>query len=98
VVIYNFYNANLLDIARAKENELKLGYIDDVKPTKTTKTFADANRGMRDVMERARGALERSREHSSTFDVEKMKLICFTRRRKSYTFRIGKLLPYLDQI
>jgi ribonuclease HI len=93
VVLYIYYNANLLDIANPKQNELALGYIDDVNLIKAAKTFNEANEGLVDMMTRDGGAYEWSRTHSSTFEIDKLQLMCFTRRRKPHPFKLKKTMP-----
>lgn len=50
VVLYNFYNADLLEVVKPKQNEMEIGYIDNVNLLKVVKTFAAANKGLKDMM------------------------------------------------
>ena len=49
MILYLFYNADILDIARGK-NELCLGYVDDLALVAMAKNFADTHRLLKNMM------------------------------------------------
>ena len=83
VILYAFYNSDLIDSARTKEGELAVGSMDDVALIVTGKTFPECHRNIRSFMERAGGGLDWSRTHNSAFSMEKFGLLnCKARPRK----------------
>lgn len=84
VFCYLFYNADLLDIARPKEREMVIAFMDDVNLIKAAKTFNAANSGLINMMERPGGAQEWSMANSSDFEMDKLKLVGFTRKREQH--------------
>ncbi|KIJ39724.1 hypothetical protein M422DRAFT_174834, partial [Sphaerobolus stellatus SS14] len=94
VFCYLFYNADLLDVAQPQKQELAIAFMDDVNLIKAAKSFKKANLGLQDMMTRERGALEWSSQHSSAFEVDKLKLVCFSRKRKKTPARsTSKTIP-----
>ena len=75
VILYAFYNSDLIDSARKAAGETAVGSMDDVALVATGKTFADCHRGVRRFMDRPGGALEWSRTHGSEFSLDKFGLI-----------------------
>lgn len=93
VVMYNSYNAGLLEVVKPKEDKLAIGYIDNVNLLKVAKTFVATNDGLKDMMLRPGGAEEWSKIHSSSFKMDKLQLIGFSRKRKKYLFLLQKTMP-----
>lgn len=54
--------------------------MDDVNLVKAAKTFKQANAGLVNMMTHANGACEWARQHSSTFEMDKLWLVCFSRK------------------
>ena len=75
MILYAFYNSDLIDSARITEGELAVGSMDDVALIVTGLTFADCHRKIRAFMERSGGGLEWSRTHNSHFSLEKFGLL-----------------------
>lgn len=87
IMLYTFYNAGLLEVAEPKKNELSIGYINDINLLKAAKTFVTANEGLKDMMVWPKGAKEWLRMHSSEFEMDKLQLMSFSRKRKKHLFQ-----------
>ena len=57
MILYLFYNADMLDIAHGC-HELCLGYVDDMALVASTGTFEDAHRILHGMMSRSGGGLQ----------------------------------------
>ena len=75
VILYAFYNSDLIDSARLEEGELAVGSMDDVALIVTGKTFADCHAKIRKFMERHGGGLDWSKAHNSAFSLDKFGLL-----------------------
>ena len=93
VFCYLFYNADLIDIHKPKSKELVLAFMDDVNIVKAAKTFQKANKGLNNMMTREGGAQTWSKTHSSTFEMDKLKLVCFSRKCKRHVTPTAKTRP-----
>jgi hypothetical protein len=80
-----FYNSDLLCIPspNPRHGELGLGFIDNITFAARAKLFEEANRKLTNIMERLNGALSRSEAHRAEFKLDKMALICLSRKRES---------------
>ncbi|OBZ69759.1 hypothetical protein A0H81_10502 [Grifola frondosa] len=75
VILYQFYNSDLISGARLKEGELAVGTMDDVAVIATAKTFGEAHDKLRSFMTRRKGALTWSESHNSEFSFDKLGLL-----------------------
>jgi hypothetical protein len=80
MIIYLFYNADLLRVARGP-NEMAVGYVDDTAFLAEGSSFLETHAILKRMMNRSGGAFDWSREHNSRFVVSKFALIDFTRRK-----------------
>ena len=79
MVLYQYYNADLLDIP-AEANEAAAAYVDDAILIATATTFPQAHDILADMMTRPGGAIEWSNNHNSRFEFSKLALIDFAHR------------------
>ena len=84
MVLYQYYNADLLDIPNSTM-EFAAAYVDDAILVATAKTFEDTHKILTDMMERKEGALQWSRDHNSKFELSKLALMDFTHQSKKVT-------------
>ncbi|KAF8600578.1 hypothetical protein BDV93DRAFT_447157, partial [Ceratobasidium sp. AG-I] len=75
VIFFLLYNSPLVSIPASGAPELCIAYIDDVTLVAWGKTFEDTNRTLLDMMMRKGGAMDWSRSHNSTFELDKTALI-----------------------
>lgn len=80
-LIYQFYNADLIEADTERPNELKVGFVDDAAFLAAGETFEQTNEVVTNMMTREGGALEWAESHNSTFDIVKTGLVGFTRKR-----------------
>jgi len=81
MVLYQFYNADLLDIPR-HNGEDAVAYVDDTIMMATDTDFTGAHRKLEDMMCRAEGVGNWSKTHSSPLEYSKLALINFMHRYK----------------
>lgn len=80
MVLYLFYNADLLNMLKA-DNEMSLGFVDNVAFMAVGSTLEETHKKLRDMMERKNRAFEWAKQHNSRFEISKMALMDFTRDR-----------------
>ena len=68
MILYAYYNADLIDIARGKY-ELSTGFIDDCTFVATADTLIKAHTILKNMMERTNGELNWSLHHNSPFEL-----------------------------
>jgi hypothetical protein len=78
MILYLFYNADVLDIARGP-NEKSLGYVDDKALVAIGKTFEKTHRMLGRMMRRQNGGFTWSKSHNSNFETSKLILMDFLR-------------------
>jgi Reverse transcriptase (RNA-dependent DNA polymerase) len=93
VILYHFYNAALIEVAKKDKGELAPAFIDDVTYLAAGPTFKRTHTKIAHMMNWKGGANEWSKEHKSTFELDKMKLIDFTRKREWDPNRSSKTRP-----
>jgi hypothetical protein len=93
-VTYQYYNADLLDIPRGK-NEDALAYVDDTIMLATAETFNEAHIKLADMMGREGGVSEWSKDHNSPLEYSKLALIDFA-HRSSGKLRTTLQLPQIS--
>ena len=82
IVLYQFYNANLLDIPSGK-NEDALAYVNDTIIVATAENFTTAHKILADIMCREEGVSDWSKTHNSPLEYSKLALIDFVHRSSS---------------
>ena len=97
IILCHFYNAGLIDIAKEKQAELAPAFIDDITFLVGGKNFAATHAKIHSMMTRPSGAFEWSREHNSLFEMDKLQLIDFTRRKEKDPTQKGKTRPISRQ-
>ncbi|KAI0363580.1 hypothetical protein BV20DRAFT_904080, partial [Pilatotrama ljubarskyi] len=91
VILYAFYNSDLIDSADTTHGERAVRSMDDVALVVTGKTFGECHTRIRQFMDRSGGAQDWSRTHNSAFAPDKFGLI----NCKAQPSRIG-LGPAFD--
>ena len=79
MVLYQFYNADLLDILNGTK-EAAAAYVDDTILIATVTNFAQTHEILQDMMTRPGGTIEWSNNHNSHFEFSKLALIDFAHR------------------
>jgi ribonuclease HI len=80
VIFYLIYNSPLVKIPHGKD-ELCLAYIDDVTFVAVGDTFEETHEALKDMVEREGGAMDWSRSHNSTFELDKTACVDFSRTK-----------------
>src|ERR1700761_6998671 len=76
MALYQYYNANILDIPRERSESME-AYVDDAILTATAKTFTEAHQILADMMQREGGMVEWSKSHNSSIEYSKLALMDF---------------------
>ena len=84
MVLYQYYNADLLDIP-SDNNESALAYVDDTILIATADNFTEAHDKLADMMCREGGVSDWSTTHNSPLEYSKLALIDFAHRSSSKT-------------
>jgi len=82
MVLYQFYNADILDMPNTK-NEAAAAYVDDTILIATAKTFEEMHQILMDMMTREGGAMDWAKAHNSNFEITKLALIDFAHQSKA---------------
>ena len=91
MVMYQFYNADMLEIPEA-EGESAIAYVDDTIMLATADTFAEAHTKLADMMTREGGVADWSTDHNSPLEHSKLALIDFA-HKASHAERTPLTLP-----
>ena len=76
MLLYAFYNADLIEIAQGKD-ELASGYVDDCALLATGSTLDDCHLKFKEMMERPNGCFDWSYSHNSPFELSKVAVMDF---------------------
>ena len=79
MILYQYYNADLLDIPKG-DKEAASAYVDDAILVATAKDFEKTHEVLADMMTREGGAVDWSNKHNSRFELSKLALIDFAHR------------------
>jgi ribonuclease HI len=82
MVMYQFYNTDLLDIPREK-SEGAIAYVDDTLLVATAEQFEEAHDKLASMMGREGGVTDWSKMHNSPLEYSKLALIDFAHRNSS---------------
>jgi hypothetical protein len=77
MILYLFYNADMLEIAKGI-NKKGLGYVDNKALIAIAKTFEEMHQILANMMKRQGGGFQWSKSHNSEFETEKLNLVDFT--------------------
>ena len=80
MIVYLFYNTDILDLPRNK-NELAVAYVDDTALFVEGPSFDETHATLKRMMNRQHGASEWLAIHNSKFEVSKFALIDFSRKK-----------------
>ena len=83
MLIYAFYNADLVNIAKGK-NETSLGFVDDGAFLAVSSSLDKNRRILKDMMERQFGRFEWSISHNSPFKLSKLALMDFPHTTRDF--------------
>ncbi|KAI0323723.1 hypothetical protein GY45DRAFT_1209476, partial [Cubamyces sp. BRFM 1775] len=75
VILYAYYNSDLIDSVDTKGGETAVGSMDDVALVTTSKSFEVCHNKARRFMDRDGGAQDWSRSHNSTYSLDKFGLL-----------------------
>ncbi|GBE89552.1 RNA-directed DNA polymerase from mobile element jockey [Sparassis crispa] len=75
VILYEFYNSDLFEIAYRIPHSFALGYIDDAAIIATGKDYIETHEILRRYMDEEGGAMTWSNEHQSEFSLDKFGLL-----------------------
>ena len=78
MLLYLFYNADMLDIVQGRQ-EVCLGYVDDMALVAAAGTFQGTHRILGKMMAKSWGGYAWSRTHNSRFKMSKSVLVDFSR-------------------
>jgi ribonuclease HI len=81
MVLYQYYNTDLLDIPEAP-NETAAAYVDDAILVAMAATFEDTHKILENMMMHTDGAMDWAKEHNSKFELLKQALMDFSHRNK----------------
>ena len=84
MALYQFYNADILDIPSAK-NESAIAYVDDALLIATADNFEEAHRILANMMTRQNGVSDWSTSHNSPLEYSKLALIDFAHQSSTKT-------------
>ena len=80
MLLYLFYNADILDVAKGPD-KMSLGYVDDIALVVTAKTFTQMHRSLSHMMLRPKEGFHWSKLHNSNFETSKSTLVDFSRSK-----------------
>jgi hypothetical protein len=84
MVLYQYYNADLLDILNLP-SEFAVAYVDDAILVATMKTFKDMHETLIEMMTRDNRVLQWAHKHNSKFEMSKLALMDFAHQSKKVT-------------
>jgi hypothetical protein len=91
MVLYQYYNADLLDIPN-NSNKSAMAYVDDTILIATGENFVETHKTLTDMMTREGGEINWSNDHNSSFEYSKLALMDFTHRNSRKKRHLLKLL------
>jgi hypothetical protein len=77
MALYQYYNANILEIPNSPQESAE-AYVDDAILTATAKTFEEAHEILAEMMTRSGGMVKWSKSHNSSIKYSKLALIDFS--------------------
>jgi hypothetical protein len=92
MILYLFYNADLIDVASEK-GQAAVAFVDDANLYAEGDSYGEAYDSLRRMLLKAGGAKEWTETHHSRFEKSKFAVVCFSRRRVPDPMRPGKTMP-----
>ena len=80
MLLYIFYNADLLDLPDNPTSEDAIGYIDDIALVAIRNDFEESTNRLKDMMTKEDGGISWSKTHNSRFEVTKSAILHFSRK------------------
>ena len=93
MILYIFYNADILGIPNITTNEDAMGYVDDINFIVIAKNFQETTKIIRDMMTRQDGGHQWSITHNSLFGVPKSAITHYSRRTIKDPNSDNQLIP-----
>ena len=81
MVLYQYYNADLLDVPTSP-SEFAAAYVDDAILVATAKSFEETHKMLVNMMTREDGAQKWAKDHNSKFELSKLAMIDFAHQCK----------------
>jgi hypothetical protein len=82
MALYQFYNADLVEILNENKGEFAAAYVDDAILAAAANSFENAHDILKDMMTREGGAISWAKQHNSPFEYNKLALIDFAHSNK----------------
>lgn len=92
MALYQFYNADLVEIPSDAATEYAAAYVDDAILVAIANSFEEAHERLKDMMTRDGGAMSWAKQHNSPFEFNKLALIDFAHSSKA-VLRTPLVLP-----
>jgi ribonuclease HI len=92
MILYLYYNADLVDVASAK-GQSAVAFVDDANLYAEGNTYEEAYKSLSDMLLKPGGAKEWTQTHHSKFEKTKLAIVCFSRRRMPDPTQPGKSKP-----
>jgi hypothetical protein len=83
MALYQFYNADLVEIPNGCKSEYAGAYVDDTIIAVSAKTFENMHETLKDMMTCENGAIEWAKKHKLPFEFNKLALIDFVHSCRS---------------
>jgi hypothetical protein len=80
MILYIFYNADLLEITDPDNKEDAIGYVDDIAMIAVGSDFKETTGKLKNLMTKANGGLSWSTKHNSKFEISKSVIMHVSRR------------------
>jgi ribonuclease HI len=77
MILYQFYNADLVEIPNENGGETAIAYVDDAIISAAASTFEETHEILKDMMTKEGGAVNWAKTHNSPFEFNKLALIDF---------------------
>jgi hypothetical protein len=85
MALYQFYNADLVEIPNDEATKYTVAYVDNVILVTITGSFEETHERLKDMMTRNGGESSWAKQHNSSFEYNKLALIDFTHSSKVIT-------------
>ena len=92
MILYIMYNADLLEIANSPEEE-SLSFVDDTMVLAVANNFQETVKLISDFMNWEKGSFNWSLSHNSNYEISKLAIAHFTRKRVASTNNCGQSTP-----
>ena len=93
MILYIFYNADLLEITDDDAGEDSLGFVDDIAILVTGKDFTETTSKLHRIMTKDGGGMQWSTDHNSRFEISKSVVMHLTRKTRPDPTDTKKRIP-----